>query len=244
MSGPILSVSGMTVRYGPIVGLRSVDLLVAPGEVVAIIGANGAGKSSLLNGIMRLAPASGEIRFDGDLVPRRRAHRLTRRGISLVPERRQVFPDLSVEENLLVGAQALRPRERRVALGEVYERFPLLRERCSQRAGTMSGGQQQILAIGRAIIIRPKLCLLDEPSLGLAPVFVDMVFAEIRKLSEEGMTMIIVEQLASAVLAIADRGYVLENGRIAIEGEAASLLGHPEVVRRYLGAIDEAVAAQ
>mgnify|MGYP001176977623 CR=1 FL=1 len=243
MSEALLTCRGLTVYYGPVVGLRDVDLNVAKGELVAVIGANGAGKSSLLKGVMRLARATGTVYFNGRDLSHSAPHRLTRAGVALVPERRQVFPSLTVEENLLIGASALRRRDRRDALAHTYDAFPLLRERRSQLAGTLSGGQQQLVAIGRAVISRPKLCLLDEPSLGLAPVWVDEVFAHINALRNEGMTLVVVEQLASVVLAVADRGYVLERGRVQLEGPASELLGHPEVARRYLGVVDHSVAS-
>jgi branched-chain amino acid transport system ATP-binding protein len=242
MSTPLLRCSNVSVAYGEVVGLRDVSLDVAQGEVIAIIGANGAGKSSLLNGIMRLAKTTGTVEFDGHDISRARASRLTRMGLALVPERRQIFPSLTVEENLLVGANALPRRERRAALAEIYDTFALLAERREQAAGTMSGGQQQIVALARAVISRPKLCLLDEPSLGLAPIWVSELFNEITRLARTGMTIVVVEQLASAALAIADRGYVLEHGRVALEGRAADLLGNAAVAGRYLGSVDQAAA--
>jgi branched-chain amino acid transport system ATP-binding protein len=242
MTAPLLRCSNLSVSYGEVVGLREVSLEVASGEVIAIIGANGAGKSSLLRGIMRLAKTTGTVEFDGRDITRTRASRLTSAGLALVPERRQIFPSLTVEENLLVGANALPRRERRDALAQTYDTFAILGDRRKQAAGTMSGGQQQIVALARAVISRPRLCLLDEPSLGLAPIWVGELFTEITRLAKTGMTMIVVEQLASAALAIADRGYVLEHGRVALRGPAAELLGNSEVAGRYLGSVDRAAA--
>jgi branched-chain amino acid transport system ATP-binding protein len=238
----LLSCRSVHVSYGQVVALRDATLEVHRGELVALIGSNGAGKSSLLKAIARLVAAGGSITFEGHDISGLRPHRMARMGVSLVPEGRQVFAGLTVEENLLIGGHSLSRRERRQAVERVYSIFPLLHERRGQDGGTLSGGQQQILAIGRAVVPAPKLCLLDEPSLGLAPVFVQMVFSEIEKLRESGMTLLVVEQLASTVLASADRGYVLEHGKIQLQGTGPELLGHPEVARRYLGTVDEAVA--
>jgi branched-chain amino acid transport system ATP-binding protein len=241
-SKPLLTCHDVWVSYGRVVAVRGATLEVRRGQLVALIGSNGAGKSSLLKAIAGLVSARGSVGFDGREILGRPAHRMSRLGISLVPEGRQIFAGLSVQENLLIGAHALSRRERRDALARVYDIFPLLAERRNQDGGTLSGGQQQILAIGRAVMPGPRLCLLDEPSLGLAPIFVQMVFAEIEKLRESGLTLLVVEQLASTILAAADRGYVLEHGRVHLEGTGRELLGHPDVVRRYLGTVDEAIA--
>ena len=231
----LLETSDLDVFYGNVVGLRKASIHVAAGELVAILGGNGAGKSSLLKGICRLARASGSVRFDGHELLRRPQHDLIRLGVAIVPEGRQVFPSLTVQENLYVGAGMLKRAERRKAVARMLEMFPILGRRRKQLAGTMSGGEQQILAIARAVVTDPRLCVMDEPSLGLAPVMVESVFAEIRRLSELGMTLLVVEQLASVVLEVADRGYVLEHGHVRLHGSAAELTGNPEVQRRYLG---------
>lgn len=243
MGSHLLTCTDVSVTYGRVVAVRGASLRVERGELVALIGSNGAGKSSLLKAIAGLVPARGSVFFGDRDILGSPAHKMTRLGISLVPEGRQIFNGLSVQENLLVGAHAMSRRERRSALERVYAIFPLLADRRNQDGGTLSGGQQQILAIGRAIMPAPQFCLLDEPSLGLAPIFVQMVFAEIEKLREAGLTLLVVEQLASTILAAADRGYVMEHGRIHLEGAARDLLGHPDVVRRYLGTVDEAIAS-
>jgi ABC-type branched-subunit amino acid transport system ATPase component/ABC-type branched-subunit amino acid transport system permease subunit len=233
--GVLLEVTGLTGAYGRMEVLHDVNFHVDRGEVVVIVGANGAGKTTTLRTLAGLLPPrAGTVRFDGRQIGGRAAHWIARHGIALVPEGRLVFPDQSVLDNLRLGAYGRR--------GDVaddierhFARFPILRERRDQPAGTLSGGEQQMLAISRALMARPRLLLLDEPSLGLAPRLVREVFDALAALADEGLTLLIVEQLAEAALAIADRGYVLEQGRIVLEGRAADLLQNEQVARAYLG---------
>jgi branched-chain amino acid transport system ATP-binding protein len=236
----MLRIRNLESGYGRLKVVRKLSLHVNPGEVVTIIGANGAGKTTLLNtlaGLLRIW--SGEVIFDGkDLMgipPERRVFM----GAVLVPEGRQVFRTMSVEENLILGGVPLQKKEGREALLQelehVYSLFPKLRERKDQFAGTLSGGEQQMLAIGRALMSRPRLIMMDEPSMGLAPLIVKDIFSIINKLREEGKTVLLVEQNARAALGIADRGYVLETGRIILQGDAEDLLANRDVQRAYLG---------
>ncbi|HEY4958849.1 MAG TPA: ABC transporter ATP-binding protein, partial [Caldimonas sp.] len=219
--------------YGRIPALTGVDLQVAAGELVALVGANGAGKTTLLRAISGVQPASGgEIRFDGRDLARLSARRRVQLGIVQVPEGRQVFGPLSVEDNLLLGAFA---RGSRDGLEHVLAMFPALERKRREPAGTLSGGQQQMLAIGRALMARPRLLLLDEPSMGLAPRLVAEIFAQIAGLKAQGTTILLVDQNARAALAIADRGYVMETGRVVLSGPAADLLRDPQVQQAYLG---------
>ncbi|ROR32489.1 ABC transporter ATP-binding protein [Inmirania thermothiophila] len=235
---PLLEVRGLRSRYGPIEVLHGVDLEVRLGELVAIVGANGAGKTTLLRTISGVQPASeGGIRFDGQDITRWPAHRIVGAGICQVPEGRQVFAPLSVEDNLRLGAYR-RQRDRawvEEELARIYELFPILAEKRREPAGTLSGGQQQMLAIGRALLGRPRLLLLDEPSMGLAPLLVEEIFRVVKRLHEEGVTVLLVEQNARAALGIADRGYVLETGRVAMAAPASALLEDEGVRRAYLG---------
>ena len=235
---PLLEVRSLDVFYGGIHALRSVDIRVAEGEIVSIIGANGAGKSTLLKTIAGAKDkAAGSIEYRGQPLPSGAA-RVVRSGISLVPEGRRIFPNLTVRENLLVGAYprratgaALKPD-----FDEVFSLFPRLKERLNQPGGTLSGGEQQMLAIGRALMAHPKLLLLDEPSLGLAPILVDDLFDRIKRVNAEaGLTIILVEQNAFVALEIATRAYVLETGEIRREGRGADLLGDPVIQESYLG---------
>lgn len=213
--------------------LREVSLHVRSGEIVALIGANGAGKSTLLNTVMGLvATTSGAVRFDGRDITRLPTPAIVRAGIAQVPERRQLFGAMSVEENLLMGAYVSGDRS---PLEEQLERFPVLRQRRRQLARTLSGGEQQMVALARAAMSRPRLLLLDEPSLGLAPMIVERIMQHIATLRDAGGTVLIVEQNAHAALAIADRGYVLDNGHISLEGPAGELLANPAVQEAYLG---------
>jgi branched-chain amino acid transport system ATP-binding protein len=234
---PMLDVSGLEIRYGPIVAARDVALHVAPREVVALLGANGAGKSSVLNAVAGLVPAAaGAITVDGEPVARRPPEAIVRRGVALSPEGRRVFPKLSVEQNLRLGAAIVKEADRRAAAREhVLELFPILRERLDQAAGTLSGGQQQMLAIGRALMSGPRLLLLDEPSLGLAPIIVGQIFDLVARLREEGVTILLVEQNVRRSLEIADRAYILVNGRIESEGDARALLDRGGLEQAYLG---------
>jgi branched-chain amino acid transport system ATP-binding protein len=214
-----------------------VSLAVASGEIVTLIGANGAGKSTLLNTVMGLVTLTGgEIRFDGRSIGRSATSAIVRGGIALVPERRQLFGTMTVEENLRMGAYTRADRaEVAAAIGEQFGQFPILSERRYQAAQTLSGGEQQMLAIARAMMSRPRLLLLDEPSLGLAPLMVTQIMAQIAALRAAGGTVLVVEQNARAALGIADRGYVLENGRIAASGRAADLLSDQTIQDAYLG---------
>jgi len=233
----LLRIDGLTVRYGAIEALSGVSLDVREGEIVTLIGANGAGKSTLLmtiSGLLRAA--QGTITFAGGDITRVPPHRIVRMGVAHVPEGRRVFAELSVDDNLDLGGYARRPgRELREDRDRVYRLFPKLAERRHRRAGTLSGGEQQMLAIGRGLMARPKLLLLDEPSLGLAPVLVIEIFRALQEINREGATILLVEQNAHMALRIAARGYVLESGRVALSGAAASLEDNPKAREAYLG---------
>jgi branched-chain amino acid transport system ATP-binding protein len=235
---PILSVRDLVVKYGQVEALRGISLEVRPGEVVALIGSNGAGKSTTLRAISgMLRPTTGRIVFDGRDVAGLPSHQIVRLGLVHVPEGRQVFANQSVRDNLTLGAfHAQRDKEGTARLLErELERFPVLRERQHQRAGTLSGGEQQMLAISRGLMGRPKVLLLDEPSMGLAPLLVKQVAETVRQLNAEGVTILLVEQMATMALSVAHRAYVVQNGAIRIEGSSAGLARNPEVVRAYLG---------
>jgi ABC-type branched-subunit amino acid transport system ATPase component len=236
-SGPLLSVEHLHAGYGRIPILHGVSLAVWPGEVVAVIGPNGAGKSTTFTAIVGLIrPERGEVVFDGTRITAMRPDQVLRRGLAYVPQGRIVFPQMTVLENLEMGAYLERDRARLAeGLERVYTLFPVLRERRRQKAGTLSGGEQQMLAIGRALMTHPRLILLDEPSLGLAPRFVSLIFEKLAELRAAGVTLLIVEQNAARALALSDRGYVLELGRNRFEGPGAALLADPEVKRLYLG---------
>lgn len=232
----LLEIEALQSHYGRIRALESVTLAVAEGELVTIVGANGAGKTTLLRTISGVQPASaGRIRFAGRDITRLPAAARVRLGIAQVPEGRQVWAPLSVEDNLVLGAWT-RPRaEIAPRLREIYDLFPRLAERRTQPAGTLSGGEQQMLAIGRALMSEPRLLLLDEPSMGLAPRLVETIFETVRALRRRGTTLLLVEQNAFAALSIADRGYVLESGRVVLDGPARDLLGDEQVRAAYLG---------
>jgi branched-chain amino acid transport system ATP-binding protein len=233
----LLEVTGLSVAYGGIRAVRSITFHVAAGETVALIGANGAGKTSTLKALARLLdPAGGSVRFLGEDLTRLPAHRLVEKGIALVPEGRGVFPRLSVAENLSMGAFVRRDRAAVAEDSErIYDLFPRLRERAGQLAGTLSGGEQQMLAIGRALMSRPRLLLLDEPSMGLAPLMVQKIFEVVRAVAREGMTILLVEQNAKLALETSSRGYVLESGEITLNGPAGDLLADSRVRAAYLG---------
>ena len=237
MTAPLLEVRQVHTYYGRIQALKGVDLVVAPGEIVTLIGANGAGKTTLMMTICGNPQArSGEIVFDGRPITRMPTHELVRLGLAHAPEGRRIFPRMSVLENLQMGA-TLNPRAQETFAGdlsEVTDLFPILRERADQRAGTLSGGEQQMLAIARALMGRPKLLLLDEPSLGLAPLIVRQIFAVLAALNKRGLTILLVEQNARAALRLAHRGYVMVNGLITLSGTGAELLARPEVQAAYL----------
>ncbi len=238
----MLEVQDLAVSYRGIRALRGVSLNVAAGETVALIGPNGAGKSSLLNAISGLvAKAGGRVAFDGADITRASPWSVAARGLLQVPEGRQVFPGMSVQENLLLGTTALGARPATWGLDEVFAIFPILRERRAQLAGSLSGGQQQMLAIGRALMGGPRLLLLDEPSLGLAPLIVRQVFRALAGLKATGLTILLVEQNARQALAVSDRALVLEQGRIVRQGASADLAHDPAIIASYLGQ-DEAHA--
>mgnify|MGYP000846052963 CR=1 FL=1 len=233
----MLEVRGLEVRYGGIVALRAVDLAVSHGEIVALIGANGAGKSTLLGAVSGLVrPAAGQVFYQGKPVAGQKAHRLSRQGLILVPEGRRVFANLEVEENLILGGY-FRPwdRHQRQDLERIYADFPRLAERRHQKAGTLSGGEQQMLALGRALMSRPALLMMDEPSLGLAPLLVAEVFKTVRKLRKEGRTVVLVEQNVREALELSDYAYIVQTGRIRHEGQAKELLNSDVVRKAYLG---------
>jgi branched-chain amino acid transport system ATP-binding protein len=235
----VLSVRGLCVAYGHVQALRGVDLDVREGEITAIIGSNGAGKTSTLMAISGLAPVTaGEVRFRDRGITRLPPHAITVLGITQILEGRQLFADQTVEDNLLLGAYT-RLRRDRARVNEVMERelgrFPILRERRRQLAGTLSGGEQQMLAISRGLMSEPKVLLMDEPSMGLAPLLVQQIARTIRQLKEEGATILLVEQMASVALQLADHAYVLENGRVSLTGTGRELADNPEVKRAYLG---------
>ena len=230
----MLRVRNLHCGYGSLRVIRGISFHVEPGEIVALVGANGSGKTTTLNALAGiLPPLRGDIRVASRVTTGQPAWRNIFNSVVLVPEGRQIFGDMTVMENLEIGGY--RNPGRAVVIEEMLERFPRLRERSSQLAGTLSGGEQQMLAIGRALVGQPRLLLLDEPSMGLAPLLVREVFEVVRELMEQGVTIFLVEQNAVAALEIADRGYVLETGEIVLEGDASDLLNNPEVKRAYLG---------
>jgi branched-chain amino acid transport system ATP-binding protein len=232
----MLTLEGLRSRYGRIEVIHGISLAVNEGEIVTLVGSNGAGKTTLLRAISGVQPTSGgSIRFAGETMDALPAHQRVMRGIVQVPEGRQVFTPLSVEDNLRLGAFRRTDRGGETDLEQIYATFPLLAEKRRTAAGSLSGGQQQMLAIGRALMARPKLILLDEPSMGLAPVLVEQIFAIIADLRARGLTTLLVEQNANAALAIADRGYVMETGRIVMSGLGKELLDDPRVQSAYLG---------
>lgn len=236
----MLEITGLEVGYGSLGVLRGVDLRVEPGEVVALLGTNGAGKTTLLRTVAGLHRASaGNIRFDGCSINDMPAHHIQARGLALVPEGRQLFPEHTVLENLELGAFGALMSGKRDQFQEDLERvqdmFPRLRERANQRAGLLSGGEQQMVAIARALVSRPRLLLLDEPSLGLAPLVVDAIFNVFRRLRQEGTTILLVEQMAHQALGLCDRAYVLGGGRIQISGTREEMLADERVIEAYLG---------
>jgi branched-chain amino acid transport system ATP-binding protein len=235
----MLKLDSVSVSYGAIQAIRDVSIDVPKVEVVTIIGANGAGKSTLLKSIVGLESiGSGRVVFDGEDITTTPAHRRTGMGVALSPEGRGVFADQSVRDNLLLGAYSKRGDAARTEkkIDEFFELFPRLKERQEQFAGTLSGGEQQMLAIARALMSEPKLLLLDEPSLGLAPLIIRDIFNTIRALRETGLTILLVEQMANQALGVADRAYVLETGRITLQGKGSDLLTDPKVRAAYLGA--------
>lgn len=232
----MLAVNAINVKYGPIHAVRDVSLSVETGEIVTIIGANGAGKSTILKTLVGLLRSgTGEILLNGESLSSLSPAAIVSRGIALVPEGRRVFPRLDVLDNLLLGGYGKPRQQVGETLSQVFEMFPRLRERKRQLAGTLSGGEQQMLAIGRGLMSRPRLLFLDEPSMGLAPLLVQQIFETILTINERGTTILLVEQNAHLALAIADRGYVLETGTIVLTGSAEDLSGNPQVRNAYLG---------
>ena len=235
MSG-LLSVTGLKAGYGPFPVLHGADVEVGAGEIVALLGSNGAGKSTFNNNVSGIyAPWAGSVRFDGEEVAGLPAERIVERGLIQVPEGRRVFPNLSVRENLELGAYRRGRKARATNLARVLDTFPRLAERLTQAAGTLSGGEQQMLAIGRGLMAEPRLLILDEPSLGLSPLLVEEMFALIGRLNAGGLSVLLVEQNVVQSLAVAHRAYVMENGRIVLSGRASELADDPELRKAYLG---------
>jgi branched-chain amino acid transport system ATP-binding protein len=242
MSAAMLEIGDLHVSYGQVDAVRGVSLSLAPGQIVSVIGPNGAGKTTLLAAAMGLLPAKGTLRFEGEDLDGVDVEARVERGLCLVPEKRELFGELSVLDNLMLGAYARRLRgpTLRGRLDSVYARFPRLAERRAQRADTLSGGERQMLALGRALMSSPRLLMLDEPSLGLAPLIVQEILAIVRGLRDDGVSILLVEQNARAALESSDHGYVLETGEIALSGASDQLAGDPRVQATYLGgATDE-----
>ena len=232
----MLELQDLTVSYGGIQALKGISLQVGEGEIVTLIGANGAGKSTTLRTISGLEkPQGGKILYNGVDITGKPSKYMVQNGLILVPEGRLIFPDMTVLENLKIGAYLRRDKDIEKDIQHMYELFPRLKERSWQMAGTLSGGEQQMLAVGRALMSRPRLLMMDEPSLGLAPLVVRDIFSIIRTIRDSGVTVLLIEQNANAALKVADRGYVLETGRIALEGTGQELLSNPAVRAAYLG---------
>ncbi|WP_370278318.1 ABC transporter ATP-binding protein [Pontibacterium sp.] len=232
----MLRIENVNTHYGPIQALHDVSVEVKQGEIVTLIGANGAGKTTLMMTICGDPQATtGSVKFDGEEISGLQTAKIMQKGLAIVPEGRRVFGGMTVEENLAMGGYFRTKAEAAETMEHVLELFPRLRERFSQRAGTMSGGEQQMLAIGRAMMSRPRMILLDEPSLGLAPIIIQQIFEIIQKLRDEGVTIFLVEQNANQALRIADRGYVLEHGHVVLEGSGQDLLTNEDVQKAYLG---------
>ena len=238
MTTPILEIRELCVSYGKVEALHHINLKVEAGKIVTVIGPNGAGKTTMLSAIMGLLPSKGEIEFQGEVQRDIEVEHLVAMGMTLVPEKRELFGEMSVEDNLLLGAfQRYRhgDRDEGKTMDQVFSTFPRLRERRTQLAGTLSGGERQMLAVGRALMAKPKLLMLDEPSLGLAPLIVREIFHIIADLKKTGVAILLVEQNARAALQIADYAYVLETGSVALEGDSRQLADDPRVVETYLG---------
>jgi len=234
----VLEIKNLSVAYGKVVAVSDVSLSVEEGKIVTVIGPNGAGKTTTLSAIMGLLPSSGEVGFDGSVEVEPEVERMVVRGMNLVPEKRELFGTMNIEDNLLLGSfQRNRSghRDHGQTMEEVYTLFPRLKERRKQAAGTLSGGERQMLALGRALMAKPKLLMLDEPSLGLAPLIVREIFRIIAQLRSHGVSILLVEQNARAALQVADYAYVLENGAVKMHGEAARLADDPRVIESYLG---------
>ncbi|MDO5654097.1 MAG: ABC transporter ATP-binding protein [Brachymonas sp.] len=233
----MLSIKNLSVHYGGIHALRGISFDVPEGEIVTLIGANGAGKSTTLNAIVGLVKADGgSVSWNGREILNQKTKDIVESGVVLVPEGRRVFPNLNVDENLYLGAYARKDKaETAATLEHVYQLFPRLKERYKQKAGTLSGGEQQMLAVGRALMSKPKVLMMDEPSLGLAPIIVSMIFDIIRKINAEGVTVLLVEQNAKAALQVANTGYVMETGTISFSGSGQDLLADDRIRKAYLG---------
>lgn len=233
----MLKINDLSVHYGVIQAVRGISLEVNEGEIVTLIGANGAGKTTTLRTISGLVkPSSGIIEFEGMPIQKVSPQKIVTYGLSQVPEGRHVFPGLTVQENLEMGAFLRKDNEEiKKSFSEIYERFPILKERKNQDASTLSGGEQQMLAMGRALMSKPRLLLLDEPSMGLAPIFIKEIFNIIQEIQQQGTTVLLIEQNAKMALSIADRGYVIETGKIVLQGTGAQLLASEEVKKAYLG---------
>src|SRR5438445_2129574 len=242
-AAPLLAVTDLLVRYGPVEALHGVSLDVYPGEIVALIGSNGAGKSTTLRAISGMIPVeSGSVALDGESITNLPSHEIVARGLAHIPEGRQIFGDQSVFDNLLLGGFSLDSQTSRDLADQEIQRFPVLYERRRQRAGTLSGGEQQMLAISRGLMSRPKMLLMDEPSMGLAPLLVRQVAQTILDLNAQGVTVLLVEQLASMALAVADRAYVIQNGVVRLQGASKDVAENPEVVGLELGGAASASA--
>ena len=239
-SAPILDLVSVSAAYGPVRALEDVSLEVRPGEIVCLLGSNAAGKSTTLRTILGMTRAyAGEIEFEGERIERMSTGEIVARGLTMVPENRRLFGKMSVKENLVIGANLRRDKGAIQAdIDRVFELFPRLKERISQKAGTLSGGEQQMLAIGRALTADPKVLLMDEPSMGLAPILVEQVFDTIKEINSLGVTILLVEQNAHVALSIADRGYVLQTGKIVLADTAKALLEHPNLSDAYLGELE------
>jgi branched-chain amino acid transport system ATP-binding protein len=238
MPKPLLSIENIYSSYGPVKVLNNLSLKINQGELIALVGANGAGKTTLLHCISGLVAISeGQVKFNDSDISKLRPDQIVKLSISQSPEGRQVFSPLSVEDNLLLGAYSLKKnkQQRMQAVEGIYQLFPILKEKYDQMAGDLSGGQQQMLAIGRALMSEPKLLLLDEPSMGLAPLLVVEIFNVIKQLNQQGTTVLLVEQNAKMALSIADRAYVIENGKVVISGNASDLLKNESIQKAYLG---------
>ena len=233
----MLEVNNLEVYYGVICALKGISFEVNEGEIVSLIGANGAGKTTMMQSVVGMIPKrSGSVVFDGHDITKMPSHKIVQLGMTQVPEGRRIFQELSVYENLLMGAYTIKNQQQfKADLESIYERFPRLAERRNQFAGSLSGGEQQMLAMSRALMIRPKLLMLDEPSMGLAPILVDQVFSIIKELNDSGTTILLVEQNANKALEISDRAYVLETGSIMLSGTGAELAQSDEVRKAYLG---------
>ena len=234
----LLELRGLCVSYGPVEAVHQVNLSVQPGEIVTVIGPNGAGKTTLLSAAMGLLPSKGEIWLDGERIAKPSVEAMVARGLGLVPEKRELFGEMSVEDNLLLGGFSLwrkGQRDQNARMEEVFAIFPRLKERRAQMASTLSGGERQMLAIGRALMAKPRLLMLDEPSLGPAPLIVKEVLQVVASLRNHGVSVLLVEQNARAALKVADRAFVLEMGAVALSGKASDLLGDKRIIETYLG---------